>query len=167
LLKWLLGHALAFCHQENVGPAAFRWGTTSTPRILDILAIWPILAVSRTLGRWGPAVASIAILFTIGVDVLAGLRYRGDRQVARIGNSPAGNMKPLNHPNLHHDTTPPIYKLWRRLSAIESLGEGEKLSHQEIADRYDVNRSTLSRRRRGVQRSMKEYAVTKQLLSPH
>jgi hypothetical protein len=52
------------------------------------------------------------------------------------------------------------------LAAIESLGEGEKLTHTKIAERYSVNRSTLSRRRRGVQRSM-EYAVTKQLLSPH
>jgi predicted DNA-binding protein YlxM (UPF0122 family) len=53
------------------------------------------------------------------------------------------------------------------LAAIESLGEGKKFTYQEIADRYNVNRSTLSRRHRGVQRSMKEYAVTKQLLSPH
>jgi hypothetical protein len=52
------------------------------------------------------------------------------------------------------------------LAAIERLDEGEKFFYQEIADRYDVNRSTLSRRHRGVQRSMKEYAVTKQLLSP-
>jgi DNA-binding IclR family transcriptional regulator len=36
------------------------------------------------------------------------------------------------------------------LAAIESLGEGEKFTYQEIADRYDVNRSTLSRRHRGV-----------------
>jgi hypothetical protein len=74
LFKWLLSRALAFCHQENVGPAAFEWGITSTPRILDILAIWQILAASRTLDEWEPAVASIAILFTMGVDVLAGLR---------------------------------------------------------------------------------------------
>ena len=53
------------------------------------------------------------------------------------------------------------------LAAIETLGEGEKFTYQEIANRYDVNRSTLSRRHRGVQRSMKEYAVNKQLLSPH
>jgi hypothetical protein len=53
------------------------------------------------------------------------------------------------------------------LAAIKSLGEGEKFTYQEIADRYHVNRSTLSRRHRGVQRSMKEYAVDKQLLSPH
>jgi hypothetical protein len=53
------------------------------------------------------------------------------------------------------------------LAAIESLGEGEKFTYQQIADRYSVDRSTLSRRHRDVQRSMKEYAVTKQLLSPH
>jgi transcriptional regulator with XRE-family HTH domain len=53
------------------------------------------------------------------------------------------------------------------LAAIESLGKGEKFTYQEIADRYGVNRSTLSRRHRGVNRSVQEYAVTKQLLSPH
>jgi transcriptional regulator with XRE-family HTH domain len=53
------------------------------------------------------------------------------------------------------------------LAAIESLGEGEEFTYKEIADRYGVSRSTLSRRYRGVQRSMKEYAVSKQLLSPH
>jgi transcriptional regulator with XRE-family HTH domain len=53
------------------------------------------------------------------------------------------------------------------LAAIESLGEGEEFTYKEIADRYGVSRSTLSRRYRGVQRSMKEYAVSKQLLSAH
>jgi hypothetical protein len=53
------------------------------------------------------------------------------------------------------------------LAAIESLGRGKKFIYQEIADRYNVNRSILSRRHRGIQCSMKEYAVNKQLLSPH
>jgi hypothetical protein len=53
------------------------------------------------------------------------------------------------------------------LAAIESLGEGEQFTYKEIAHRYSVNRSTLSRRHRGVQRSIEEYAVTRQLLSPH
>jgi hypothetical protein len=39
--------------------------------------------------------------------------------------------------------------------------------YQEIADRYGVNRSILSRRHRGVNRLVQEYAVTKQLLSPY
>jgi hypothetical protein len=52
------------------------------------------------------------------------------------------------------------------LAAIESLGEDEKFTYQKIADRYSVSRSTLSRRHRGVQRSIKEYAVDLQLLSP-
>jgi hypothetical protein len=34
--------------------------------------------------------------------------YRGDRQLAHLGNLHAGNIKPLTYPNLHHDTTPPI-----------------------------------------------------------
>jgi hypothetical protein len=53
------------------------------------------------------------------------------------------------------------------IAALESLSEGEHFTYQEIADRYGVNRSTLSRRYRGVQRSMNEYAVSKQLLSPN
>jgi hypothetical protein len=43
----------------------------------------------------------------------ARLRYRGDRQLAHLGNLHAGNIKPLTYPNLHHDTTPPIWELWR------------------------------------------------------
>jgi hypothetical protein len=53
------------------------------------------------------------------------------------------------------------------LAAMKSPSEGEKFTYQEIADKYDVNRCTLSRRHRGAQRSMEEYAVDKQLLSPH
>jgi hypothetical protein len=53
------------------------------------------------------------------------------------------------------------------LAAIESLGEGEQFTYREIAHRYGVNRSILSRRHRGVQRSIEEYAVTRQLLSPY
>jgi hypothetical protein len=39
----------------------------------------------------------------------------------------------------------------KTLADIESLGEDEKIPYQEIADRYDVNRFTLSRRHRGAQ----------------
>jgi transposase-like protein len=53
------------------------------------------------------------------------------------------------------------------IAALESLSEGKHFTYQEIADKYGVNRSTLSRRYRGVQRSMNEYAVSKQLLSPN
>jgi hypothetical protein len=42
------------------------------------------------------------------------------------------------------------------LAAIESLGEGEQFTYKEIAHRYSVNRSILSRRHRGVQRSIEE-----------
>jgi hypothetical protein len=52
------------------------------------------------------------------------------------------------------------------LAALESLGEGEKFCYQKITDRYGVNRSTLSRRHRGVQGSMKDHAINLQLLSP-
>jgi ParB-like chromosome segregation protein Spo0J len=36
------------------------------------------------------------------------------------------------------------------LAAIESLDEGEQFTYKEIADRYGVSRTTLSRRHRGV-----------------
>jgi DNA-binding IclR family transcriptional regulator len=45
------------------------------------------------------------------------------------------------------------------LAAIKSLGEGEKFTYTKIAERYSVNRSTLSRRHRSVQRLIEEYAV--------
>jgi hypothetical protein len=31
------------------------------------------------------------------------------------------------------------------LTAMESMGEGEKSTYEEIADKYNVNRCTLSR----------------------
>jgi uncharacterized protein YerC len=34
------------------------------------------------------------------------------------------------------------------LAATESLGEGKKFTYQEIANKYGVNRCTLSRRHR-------------------
>jgi hypothetical protein len=52
------------------------------------------------------------------------------------------------------------------LAALESMSEGEKFCYQKIADRYGVNRSTLSRRHRGVQGSMTDHAINLQLLSP-
>jgi hypothetical protein len=52
------------------------------------------------------------------------------------------------------------------LSALGSLSEGEKFCYQKIADRYDVNRFTLSRRHRGVQGLMEDHAINLQLFSP-
>jgi hypothetical protein len=52
------------------------------------------------------------------------------------------------------------------LAALESLGEEEKVCYQKIADRYSVNRSTLSKRHRGVQGLMKDYAIYLELLIP-
>lgn len=82
--------------------------------------------------------------------------------------SPGGEHQAPGPPQpLPRHNTANMGAMEEALAAIESLGEGEKLRYQEIADKYDVNRSTLSRRHRGVQRSMKEYAVNKQLLRPH
>jgi hypothetical protein len=53
------------------------------------------------------------------------------------------------------------------LAAIESLGEGEKFTYQNIADTYAVNRSTLSRRCRQVQGTREEHAANMQILSLH
>jgi hypothetical protein len=50
------------------------------------------------------------------------------------------------------------------LAALDSLSEGEKFCYQKIADRYGVNRSTLSKRHRVFQGSM-DHAINLQLLS--
>jgi hypothetical protein len=87
--------------------------------------------------------------------------YRGDRQLARGEHQ----VPVLPQSSPRHNTTD-IGAMEDALSAIESLGKGGKFTYKAIADRYGVNRSTLSRRHRGVNRSVQEYAVTKQLLSP-
>jgi hypothetical protein len=52
------------------------------------------------------------------------------------------------------------------LAAIEAQELGEKLVYQEYADKYNVNRSTLSRRHRRVCQSREDYAASKQVLTP-
>jgi transcriptional regulator with XRE-family HTH domain len=85
-----------------------------------------------------------------------------------IAESPGGEHQgpDLPQPSPRHNTTN-MGAMEEALAAIKSLGEGEKLTYTKIAERYGVNRSTLSRRHRGVQRSMEEYAINLQLLTPH
>ncbi|XP_014550390.1 hypothetical protein COCVIDRAFT_115575 [Bipolaris victoriae FI3] len=52
------------------------------------------------------------------------------------------------------------------LTAIESLKLGESFMYQESADRYSVQRSTLSRRHQGIHLSREAQATNQQKLSP-
>jgi hypothetical protein len=52
------------------------------------------------------------------------------------------------------------------IAAIERQELGEEFSYQKYANKYGVNRSTLSRRHRGKSRSKEDYAATKQVLTP-
>ncbi|KAF1363038.1 hypothetical protein EJ07DRAFT_58652, partial [Lizonia empirigonia] len=53
------------------------------------------------------------------------------------------------------------------IEVIESREPEEHFTYTEIADQFNVSRSTLSRRHRGVQRSNDTYYRNKQLLNPH
>jgi hypothetical protein len=52
------------------------------------------------------------------------------------------------------------------LAAIGSNELGEHLIYQKYADKYGVNRSTLSRRHRGISQPRKDYAANQQVLTP-
>jgi hypothetical protein len=52
------------------------------------------------------------------------------------------------------------------LAAIEARELGEDIVYQKYADKYSVNRSTLSRRHRRVTRSNEDYAASRQALNP-
>ena len=52
------------------------------------------------------------------------------------------------------------------LAAIESLRPEERFSYAQIAEKYGVSRTTLSRRHRGVQGSKKAQYANQQLLNP-
>jgi hypothetical protein len=52
------------------------------------------------------------------------------------------------------------------LAAIEARELGEDIVYQKYADKYGVNRSTLSRRHRRVTRSNEDYAASRQALNP-
>jgi transposase-like protein len=51
------------------------------------------------------------------------------------------------------------------LAAIESLKPGESINYTEIAKRFGVNRLTLSRRHRGVQRSREDQYEEQRILN--
>jgi transposase-like protein len=52
------------------------------------------------------------------------------------------------------------------IAAIESREPGEQFSYREVAKRFSVNRTTLSRRHRGVAQSRATVAQQQQLLNP-
>jgi hypothetical protein len=52
------------------------------------------------------------------------------------------------------------------LAAIEAQELGEQIVYQKYADKYNVNRSTLSRRHRRVCKSREDSAADKQVLAP-
>ncbi|PVH92563.1 hypothetical protein DM02DRAFT_478141, partial [Periconia macrospinosa] len=52
------------------------------------------------------------------------------------------------------------------LAALEAQKDGEKIVLQEVADKYGVERSTLSRRWRGVTHSRAQQYQNQQLLTP-
>lgn len=53
------------------------------------------------------------------------------------------------------------------VASLESLKVGEKPNYTRVAKEFDVNRSTLSRRHRGVQGSHKSQYENQQLLNEH
>ncbi|CAE7002980.1 HTH Tnp Tc5 domain containing protein [Pyrenophora teres f. teres] len=55
----------------------------------------------------------------------------------------------------------------KALGAIKSRELGDKIVYQQYADKYNVSRSTLSRRHRGVSRSRADYTADKQSLALH
>ena len=54
----------------------------------------------------------------------------------------------------------------KALAAIEALGPGESFTYADIARRYGVQRSTLSRRHRGVEGTSEAQAINQQKLNP-
>jgi hypothetical protein len=60
--------------------------------------------------------------------------------------SPGGEHQALDPSQLspRHNTTD-MGAMEEALTAMESMGEGEKFTYEEIADKYNVNRCTLSR----------------------
>jgi hypothetical protein len=52
------------------------------------------------------------------------------------------------------------------LEDTDAANEAGELVYQEIADKYSIDCSTLSRPYRGVTRTMPEKAITQQLLTP-
>jgi hypothetical protein len=52
------------------------------------------------------------------------------------------------------------------IAEIESLKQGEKFTYQAIADKYCINRCTLSRRHRGCQAPNETKYINQQALSP-
>jgi hypothetical protein len=81
------------------------------------------------------------------------LRYLtipNDQDTVVIAKSPGGEQAlDPPQPSPRHNTTNKG-AMEGVLAAIESLGEGRKFKYQQIADKYSVNRSALSRRHRGV-----------------
>ncbi|KAI1674800.1 DDE-1 multi-domain protein [Pyrenophora tritici-repentis] len=55
----------------------------------------------------------------------------------------------------------------KALAEIESRELGDKIVYQQYADKYNVSRSALSRRHRGISRSRADYTADKQSLTPH
>jgi hypothetical protein len=55
----------------------------------------------------------------------------------------------------------------KALAAIKSKELGDKIVYQQYADKFNVSRSALSRRHRGVSRSRADYTADKQSLAPH
>jgi transposase-like protein len=52
------------------------------------------------------------------------------------------------------------------IAAIKSREAGEKFTYQSIADKFGVNRSTLSRRHKGCQAPREAEGLNRRLLSP-
>jgi hypothetical protein len=55
----------------------------------------------------------------------------------------------------------------KALAAIESKELGDKIVYQQYADKYNVSRSALSQRHRGVSRLRADYTADKQSLAPY
>jgi hypothetical protein len=51
------------------------------------------------------------------------------------------------------------------IAAIEARELGEQIVYQEYATKYNVNRSTLSRRHRRVCQSREDYIASQQILN--
>jgi hypothetical protein len=74
-----------------------------------------------------------------------------------------------HHQDTHISSTPQLnnaMSLEATLEDADAANAAGELVYQEIADKYGIDFSTLSRHYRGVTRTMQEKAIAQQLLTP-
>jgi hypothetical protein len=102
-------------------------------------------------------------------DVGAGIANLGNVPVRSVhGNSACTpNTKITKQlPTLTRHNSTNMAPIDDALAAIKAQELGEQIVYQKYADKYNVNRSTLSRRHRRVCQSREDYRANKQVLTP-